>query len=94
MIAPSAQLVWKVCPWQFALLGFANCQTDEHIELVELLTGTQKKLKCTKCGAEWLRGEPRPGGQALPSLEEIKKRFPKPEDVDPLKLARASEPTF
>lgn len=37
---------------------------------------------------------PRRAGAAkipLPTLEDIKKRFPKPGDVDPVKLARANE---
>lgn len=73
------------------LVECSNCQTDEHVKLVERLTGTQKKLKCGECGHEWLRGEPAQQKIQLPSLDEIKRRFPKPEDVDPRKLARANE---
>lgn len=73
------------------LVECSNCQTDEHVKLVERLTGTQKKLKCANCGHAWLRGEPARQKIQLPTLEEIKKRFPKPGDVDPGKLARANE---
>jgi len=72
-------------------LDCSNCQTDEHVELVERLTGTQKKVKCTNCGHAWLRGEPARQKIPLPTLEDIKKRFPKPGDVDPGKLVRANE---
>lgn len=73
------------------LVECSNCQTDEHVKLVERLTGTQKKLKCANCGHEWFRGEPARQKIQLPTLEETKKRFPKPGDVDPGKLARANE---
>lgn len=73
------------------LVECSNCETDEHVKLVERLTGTQKKLKCSTCGHEWLRGEPARQKVQLPTLEEIKKRFPKPGDVDPGRLARANE---
>ena len=72
-------------------LDCATCHTDEHVVLAERLTGTQKKLKCEHCGHEWLRGEPERPKIPLPTLEDIKKRFPKPGDVDPGKLARANE---
>lgn len=65
--------------------------TDEHVVLVKLLTGTQRKLRCAYCGFEWLRGEPAPQKWSLPSLEDIKKRFPKPGDVAAERLARAAE---
>jgi len=75
------------------LLECPNCQTDDHVERVEMLTGNQRRLKCTSCGEEWLRGEParQPTRRPLPTLEEIKKQFPKPGDVDPARLARANE---
>ncbi|MEQ4565266.1 hypothetical protein [Paenarthrobacter sp. CAP02] len=68
------------------LLECSRCQTDEHVGLVERLTGTQRRLKCAKCGLEWLRGEPLRPKIQLPTLEEIKKRFPQPTDVDPERL--------
>lgn len=72
-------------------LDCSTCQTDDHVVLVELLTGTQRKLKCEQCELEWLRGEPALQRVPLPTLEDIKKLFPKPGDVDPTKLARANE---
>ncbi|WP_236783055.1 hypothetical protein [Arthrobacter sp. QXT-31] len=75
------------------LLECVNCQTDDHVKLVEKMTGTQRRLRCKQCGHEWLRGEParEPVARPLPTLAEIKKQFPKPGDVDPAKLARANE---
>ncbi|WP_445257347.1 hypothetical protein [Nocardioides aurantiacus] len=67
------------------------CKTDDHVVLVEALTGTQRRLRCEQCSHEWLRGEPAAQKVALPTLDEIKKRFPKPGDVDSNRLARAGE---
>ena len=63
-------------------LECSTCHTDEHIVLVERLSGTQKKLKCERCGHDWLRGAPERPKIPRPTLEDIKKRFPKPGDVD------------
>lgn len=72
-------------------LNCSTCHSDERVVLVERLSGTQRKLKCEQCGYEWLRGEPERQKVPLPTLEDIKKRFPKPGDVDPQKLARANK---
>lgn len=72
-------------------LDCPTCKTDDLVVLVEALTGTQRRLRCEQCGYEWLRGEPAPQKIALPTLDDIKKRFPKPGDVDPNRLARARE---
>jgi hypothetical protein len=68
-----------------------TCQTDDHVELVESLTGTQKRLRCEQCGNEWLRGEPAPQKVTMPTLAEIRKKFPRPGDVDAARLQRAQE---
>jgi hypothetical protein len=73
------------------LVECPNCETDDHVRRIEMLTGTQRRLRCTNCGEEWLRGEPARQPPPLPTLEEIKKRFPRPEDVEPERLARANE---
>lgn len=72
-------------------LDCSTCLTDEYVVRVEMLSGTQRRLKCERCGFEWLRGEPERQKIPLPTLEDIKKRFPKPGDVGPVKLARANE---
>ena len=72
-------------------LDCPTCGTDDHVVLVETLTGSQRKLRCDQCGYEWLRGQAAPQKVALPTLEEIRQRFPKPGDVDPHRLARAAE---
>lgn len=73
------------------LVECPNCETDDHVKRIEMLTGTQRRLRCTNCGEDWLRGEPARKPRPLPTLEEIKKQFPKPGDVDPARLARANE---
>lgn len=70
-------------------LDCPTCRVDDHVVLVVALSGTQRRLRCEQCGYEWLRGEPTPRTVALPTLDDIKKRFPKPERVDPERLARA-----
>lgn len=72
-------------------LDCPTCETDEHVVLAEALTGTQRRLRCSQCGYEWLRGEPARQKVPLPTLAEIRQRFPKPGDVDPARLARADE---
>jgi len=72
-------------------LDCSTCHTDEHVVRVEMLSGTQRKLRCEHCGLEWLRGEPARQKIPRPTLEDIKKRFPKPGDVEPEKLARVHE---
>jgi hypothetical protein len=72
-------------------LDCSTCHTDERVVLVEKLSGTQRKLKCEHCGHEWVRGEPERQKVPRPTLEDIKRRFPKPGDVDPKKRARADE---
>ena len=72
-------------------LDCPTCGTDEHVVLVETLTGTERRLRCTECGYEWLRGEPAPVKVSLPTLDEIRGRFPKPGDVEPERIERAAQ---
>ena len=72
-------------------LDCPNCNTDDHVVLIEALTGTQRKLRCEHCGYDWLRGEAARQKIALPTLDEMKGRFPKPGDVDAVRLVRADE---
>lgn len=72
-------------------LDCSTCQTDEHVVLAEALTGSQRRLRCERCGSSWLRGEPAQPRRALPTLEDLRKTFPGPEDVDPKRLAMANE---
>lgn len=72
-------------------LACSICHTDEHVELVEKLSGTQRKLRCENCGSEWLRGEPARQKIPRPTLVDIRKSFPKPGDVDPERVELANE---
>lgn len=71
-------------------LDCPTCATDDHVRLVETLTGSQRRLRCTQCGHEWLRGEPEAPKAKLPTIAELRKTFPTTADVDPVLLSRAS----
>lgn len=70
--------------------GLPTCHTDEFVRLVETLTGSQRRVGCSQCGHEWLRGEPEAPKAKQPTLAEVHKTFPSAADVDPVRLARAS----
>ncbi len=72
-------------------LACPTCGTDDYVVLAETLTGSQRKLRCEQCGYAWLRGQPASQKAPLPTLEEIRQRFPKPGDVDPVRLARVAQ---
>lgn len=63
----------------------------DDVERVEVIPDSRPKLRCAQCGHTWLRGTVDIKPPSLPSLAEIKARFPKPGDVDPTRLARAHE---
>jgi hypothetical protein len=72
-------------------LECASCQTDGLVKLAENLSNGRKRLRCARCGSEWIRGEALKPQSRLPTLAEIKARFPQPGDVEPAALARAQE---
>jgi hypothetical protein len=66
-------------------LDCPNCRTDEHVVLIEAMTGTQRKLRCDKCGYESLRGEPAPmpkigAGPRSPSSQRSRAAWFSPAD--------------
>lgn len=65
--------------------------TDDAVVLAEKLTGSQRRLRCDQCGYEWLRGTAAAQKVPLPTLAEIRQRFPKPGDVDAARLERAQQ---
>ena len=67
------------------------CGTDDYVSLVEVLPDSRRKLRCSPCGEEWTRGTAAFQAPAPPTLAAIKARFPKPGDVEPIRLARAQE---
>ena len=72
-------------------LECTTCQTDELVELAENLSDGRKQLRCRRCGNEWIRGEAVSAKPRLPTLAEIKARFPQPDDVEPAVLERAQK---
>ena len=57
-------------------LDCPTCQTEDHVALVKSLTGTQKRLRCERCGYQWLRREPAPQRVTMPTLARSGRSFP------------------
>jgi hypothetical protein len=72
-------------------LDCPSCGTDEQVVLVANLPDGRKALGCASCGQEWIRGTAKTATPALPTLSELKARFPQPGDVDPGRIAYAQE---
>lgn len=66
-----------------------QCSSTD-LDLVEVLEDERRRLKCEDCGHEWLRGEARVVYKTTTSIDDLRKRFPSPEDVKPDVLDRAS----
>jgi hypothetical protein len=67
-----------------------ECGSSE-LDLVEVLEDERRRLKCESCGHEWLRGEARVVYKTTASIDDLRKRFPSPEDVKPDILDRAEQ---
>ncbi len=65
-----------------------ECGSTE-LDLVERLEDERRRLKCESCGHEWLRGEARAVYKTTTSIDDLRKRFPSPEDVKPDIVERA-----
>jgi hypothetical protein len=65
-----------------------ECGSAE-LDLVEVLEDERRRVKCESCGHEWLRGEARVVYKTTASIDDLRKRFPSPEDVKPDILDRA-----
>jgi hypothetical protein len=63
---------------------------DEDIELVRVLDDGRKVVR-HRCGYEWTHGAPAAAKKPLYSFNDLRARFPKPEDVEPKWLARAND---
>lgn len=66
------------------------CSDDEDIEVIRTLDGGHRLVK-HRCAYEWEHKEPTvPRRIPLRSFDDLKARFPKPEDVDPEQLERVA----
>ena len=66
------------------------CSDDEDIEVIRTLDGARRLVK-HRCGYEWEHKEPTvPQRNPLRTFDDLKARFPKPEDVDPEQLERVT----
>ncbi|CCK28470.1 hypothetical protein BN159_4091 [Streptomyces davaonensis JCM 4913] len=73
-----------------ALVMCPLCSDDEDIEVVRPLDGGRRTVR-HRCGYEWEHREPvAPQRSQVHSFSDLKARFPKPEDVDPARLARVA----
>ena len=70
-----------------------TCQEcgSEDIDLIEVLDDERRRVKCVSCGHEWLRGEARRVYKTTTTIEDLRKRFPSPEDVAPDVTERATQ---
>jgi hypothetical protein len=67
------------------------CTDDEHIHLVERLPEGRRLVECRRCDYRWEHGQPTVAAaqkKLAHSFDEVRARFPKPEDVEPDVLAR------
>lgn len=69
-----------------AMATCTNCGSTE-ITLLETLPDTRKHVTCLDCGHDWLRGEPARMPTATSASNGTQRRFPRPTDVDPERLA-------
>ncbi len=74
-------------------MAMATCTTcgSTEIGLLETLPDTRKHVKCLDCGHDWLRGEPARVLTATSSGTGAQRRFPRPQDVTPERLAWVDE---
>ncbi|WP_416985084.1 hypothetical protein [Streptomyces sp. T028] len=73
-----------------ALVMCPLCSDDEDIEVVRTLDGGRRFVK-HRCGYGWEHKEPTvPRRNPLTVFDDLKARFPKPEDVDPEQLERVA----
>jgi hypothetical protein len=68
----------------------STCGTDEFVSAA-WLTGTQRQLTCGQCGSDWLYGQAAPPPPKPLTLDQIRRRFPGTDEVDPGRLKRAQE---
>ena len=67
-----------------------ECGSGE-LDLVEMLEDERRRLKCETCGHEWVRGEARVVYKTTTSIDDLRKRFPSPDDVKAESAQRARE---
>nr|WP_237277215.1 hypothetical protein [Streptomyces caniscabiei] len=73
-----------------ALVMCPLCSDDEDIEVIRTLDGGRRLVK-HRCGYEWEHKEPTvPQRNPLRTFDDLKARFPKPEEVDPEQVERVA----
>jgi hypothetical protein len=65
-----------------------QCGSSE-IDLKEVLEDERRRIRCESCGHEWLRGEARVVYKSTTSIDDLRLRFPSPDDVEASVAERA-----
>jgi hypothetical protein len=59
------------------------------LDLVEVLPDERRRIRCSACGNEWLRGDPKRVYKTTSTIDDLRRRFPAPADVRPENIQRA-----
>ncbi len=59
-----------------------NCSSSD-LDLVEDLDDGRKRVRCNSCHHEWIRGEAKRVFKTTATFEDLRKRFPSPDDIAP-----------
>jgi hypothetical protein len=65
-----------------------SCGSAE-LDLVEVLRDERRRIACSVCGHEWLRGEAKRVYRSTTTIDDLRGKFPTPADVLPANLQRA-----
>jgi hypothetical protein len=65
-----------------------SCGSAE-LDLVEVLPDERRRIACSVCGHEWLRGEAKRVYRSTTTIDDLRGKFPTPADVLPANLQRA-----
>jgi hypothetical protein len=65
-----------------------SCGSAE-LDLVEVLPDERRRIRCSACSHEWLRGEAKRVYKTTSTIDDLRRRFPAPADVMPENIQRA-----
>jgi hypothetical protein len=69
------------------MISCPKCAESERLDGKPLADG-RRQIDCHNCGNQWIRGEAKVVSKPVNTFEEAKKRFPGPENVDPVRMLR------
>lgn len=71
------------------LVACSECGSDE-LDLLEVLPDERRRIKCESCGNVWLRGQAKRVYRTITTIDDLRTRFPSPQDVDAQVRQRAA----